>query len=127
MSILIRGIDKETYAKFKAKAMEHGLKVGEALTLAIKDWIDAKNQSTAEENERKKNLTTYRSIIRDLEKSHFQKWGLISNGDLQTIRDTREEIIEDIKSRNLVGKPCYIFQIGKKMRKRTFGLGSRTT
>ena len=75
--------------------------------------------------ERRKNLVTYRFVIRDLEKGYLQKWGLISNGDLQCIKDTHEEIVEEIKSRNFIGKPCYIFQIGRKVIKRTFGMGSR--
>lgn len=75
--------------------------------------------------ERKKNLATYRSAICDLEKSCPQKWGLISNEDIQCINDTHKEIVEEIKSRNLIGKPCCIFLIDRKVIKRTFGMGSR--
>lgn len=125
MAIIIRDVNKEIYAKFKAKAAEYGLKIGEALTKAMESWMNLNNTLTDEEFERRKNLATYRSVIRDLEKSYPQKWGLISNGDLQCIKNTHEEIVEEIKSRNLIGKPCYIFQIGRRIVKRTFGMGSR--
>jgi len=125
MSILIRGIDKEIYAKFKAKAAEFGLKIGEALTKAMETWINLNNQLTSEEIERKRNIATFRSIIKDLEKTYPHKWGLISQGDLLCIKDTYDEIIAEIRARNLLGTPSYIFQIGRKIKKRTFGFGSR--
>ena len=125
MSVLIRGIDKEIYAKFKAKAIEQGLKVGEALTRAMVKWIESNDTINQEEMESKKNLFIYRTMIKDLEGSYPSKWGLISDGQLQCIKDTREEIAQEIEYRNLIGKPCFMFQIGMKVKKRTFGLGSR--
>ncbi|MDI6826533.1 MAG: hypothetical protein QMD36_05125 [Candidatus Aenigmarchaeota archaeon] len=35
----IRGIDEETYMKFREKALAERMKVGEALTLAMREWI----------------------------------------------------------------------------------------
>ena len=35
----IRGIDEETYRRFKERAIAERLKVGEALTFAMKHWI----------------------------------------------------------------------------------------
>lgn len=125
MSVLIRDLDKEIYAKFKAKAVEQGLKIGEALTKAMIEWIKSSEATNPEEIEIKKNMFIYRTMIKDLEKSYSSKWGLISEGELQCIKDTREEIAQELENRNLVGKPCFIFQIGVKLKKRTFGLGSR--
>jgi hypothetical protein len=125
LSVLIREIDKEIYAKFKAKAIEQGLKVGEALTRAMKEWIKSSETVSEEEAMIKKNLFIYRTLIKDLEKLYPSKWGLISNGELQCIKDTREELAQEIEARNLIGRPCLMFQIGVKVRKRTFGIGSR--
>lgn len=125
MSILIRGIDKEIYAKFKAKAIEQGLKVGEALTRAMIKWIKSNDPINQEEMESQKNLIIYKTMIKDLEKSYPLKWGLIFDGQLQCIKDAREEIAQEIERRNLLGRPCFMFQIGVRVKKRTFGLGSR--
>lgn len=35
----IRGIDEDTYRRFRERALEERLKVGRALTLAMKEWI----------------------------------------------------------------------------------------
>ncbi len=35
----VREVDEETFRKFRAKAMEEKLKVGYALTLAMKKWL----------------------------------------------------------------------------------------
>ena len=37
--IAVRGVEKEVFRKFKAKSIEKGLKLGEALTLAMKEWL----------------------------------------------------------------------------------------
>jgi len=36
----IRGIEEETYVKFREKAVAKRLRVGEALTLAMKEWLE---------------------------------------------------------------------------------------
>ncbi|MHA1785366.1 MAG: hypothetical protein ACTSX4_06140 [Candidatus Helarchaeota archaeon] len=127
MSILIRNIDKTVYAKFKAKAAEKGLKIGEALTIAMKEWIELSKKLTVQEKERDVNLVVFRTILRDLEKNHMHEWALISGGELICVKKSRDEIQSVMKSQNLIGKPCYTFQIGKKITKRTFGIGSRTS
>lgn len=35
----IRGINEETYMKFREKALAERMKVGEALTLAMREWL----------------------------------------------------------------------------------------
>ncbi len=39
INIRVRGVDKAEYLKFKAFAKKEGLKIGEALTLAMKHYI----------------------------------------------------------------------------------------
>ncbi|MEM5802849.1 MAG: hypothetical protein QW818_03045 [Candidatus Aenigmatarchaeota archaeon] len=42
----IRGIDEDIYRKFREKAIEERLKVGKALTLAMKEWIKKRKKET---------------------------------------------------------------------------------
>lgn len=49
----IRGIEEETYVKFREKAIAKRLRVGEALTLAMKEWLKKEEE---EEKVNPKNL-----------------------------------------------------------------------
>jgi len=40
MNVIIRDLDEAVYKKFKAKAMEEDMKLGEALTEAMNMWIN---------------------------------------------------------------------------------------
>lgn len=51
----IRGIDEETYRKFRERALGERLKVGRALTLAMKEWI---------KKERKKETIDPRNLLK---------------------------------------------------------------
>ena len=39
MNLTIRGLNESVFRKFKAKAVEEGMKLGEALTQAMDIWI----------------------------------------------------------------------------------------
>jgi hypothetical protein len=39
MNITIRGLNESVFRKFKARAVEEGMKLGEALTQAMESWI----------------------------------------------------------------------------------------
>jgi len=39
MNITVRGLDEAVFRRFKAKAVEEGLKLGEAVTQAMEMWI----------------------------------------------------------------------------------------
>lgn len=39
MNITIRGLNESVFRKFKARAIERGMKLGEALTLAMENWL----------------------------------------------------------------------------------------
>lgn len=38
-TIAIRGVDEEIFRKFRARTIEERMKVGEALTLAMREWM----------------------------------------------------------------------------------------
>lgn len=42
--ISIKGIDKKTYKVFKVKCKKEGLKVGQALTLAMQQWLNSEKR-----------------------------------------------------------------------------------
>ena len=39
MNTTIRGVDEAIFRKFKAKAAEEGMKIGEAVTQALESWV----------------------------------------------------------------------------------------
>ena len=43
-NVAVRGIDEEVFRKFKAKTIEEDMKLGEALTLAMKFWLIKKTR-----------------------------------------------------------------------------------
>ena len=49
MNVTIRGLDKTVFKQFKAKAVEEGMELGEALTQAMRIWINR--------NERKRRIS----------------------------------------------------------------------
>ncbi|MHA1428650.1 MAG: hypothetical protein ACTSQI_21955 [Candidatus Helarchaeota archaeon] len=73
----------------------------------------AQRRLTLEKIEQKRNFAVYRAMIEQLVQEHPYKWGLISNGALKCIKDSHEQILEEIKLRKLNGKLYYVFQIGK--------------
>ena len=51
----IRGIDDDTYRRFRERALEERLKVGKAVTLAMREWI---------KKERKKETINPKNLLR---------------------------------------------------------------
>jgi len=39
LNVTVRGVDAEVFRRFKAKAAEEGVKLGEALTQAMEIWV----------------------------------------------------------------------------------------
>ncbi len=39
MNVTIRGLKESVFRKFKARAVEQGMKLGEALTMAMENWL----------------------------------------------------------------------------------------
>ena len=44
VNVTIRGLDEAVFRRFKAKAVEEGLRLGEALTQAMKLWIEERSR-----------------------------------------------------------------------------------
>jgi len=124
VDVLVRGIDDEVYTKLKARASELGLKIGEALTEAIRAWLKNSPETDERERERASNIATYRRMKRFLEKNHKGKWVLIARGEVVRLADSLSEIVEISKSEGLSGRPCLVFKIGETMVKRALGLST---
>nr|MDO8082678.1 hypothetical protein [Candidatus Freyarchaeota archaeon] len=124
MDVLIRGIDSEVYAKLKARASERGLKIGEALTDAIKTWMNNSPEKNEREGEQDLNVATFRRMRRFLEKNHRGNWVLIAKGEVVKLADSLEEIIEAKKNEGLSGRPSLVFKVGETGVRRTLGLNT---
>ncbi len=59
--IAVRGVDRKTFRKFKALTVEGKMRLGEALTLAMKTLIEKESQITRPDP---KNLLKISSIIK---------------------------------------------------------------
>lgn len=125
VDVLIRGIDEEVYARLKARASERGLKIGEALTEAIKTWLKNSPEKNEREKERDLNIATFRRMRKFLEKNHKGKWVLIAKGEVIRLADSLSEIVEAKKSEQLTDRPSLIFKVGETRIKRTIGFNAR--
>ncbi|MCY3412826.1 MAG: hypothetical protein INQ03_14410 [Candidatus Heimdallarchaeota archaeon] len=124
MSVLIKDIDKELYSKFKAEAALHGIKVGEALTLAMQTWLDQQHKNSQNDPDRTRNNATYRRLIFSLEKEHAGKWMIINKAQLVGVFANREEALKMAKNKNLEGHSI-ICPISSTQQTRTLGLRRR--
>ena len=125
MSVLIKDVDKILYSRFKSQAVLHGLKVGEALSLAMEKWLDNISSETEEELVRIRNNATYRRLFPELFEEHENRWVVISEGRMIGIYDTMLEAAKAIKSNNLYGKVNIITQITQETRKVRLGMRRR--
>ena len=124
-NVLIRDVDTDTYTNFKAKAAQEGLKLGEAITKAMKEWMEKKKPLNEKDKQRQLNLMTYRKLKETLYKEYQGKWILIGRGDFLASGVTLEPILTKIRTLNLEGEHCFVFQVGREVKKRTFGFGRR--
>ena len=105
MSVLIKDIDKELYARFKAEAALHGIKLGEALTLAMKCWLEIQKKGNNEDSDHIQNNATYRRLLPSLLEKNNGKWIIIHGGRLIGIYEDRNEALDRSEERR-VGKEC---------------------
>ncbi|MFX0067081.1 MAG: hypothetical protein ACFFC7_33525 [Candidatus Hermodarchaeota archaeon] len=124
-NVLIRDVDTDTYTSFKAKAAQEGLKLGEAITRAMKDWMEKNRPFSEKDKQRQLNLLTYRKLKETLLKEYDGMWVLIGRGEFLIAGDTLDPILAKIKALDLEGDHCFVFQVGKEVKKRTFGFGRR--
>ncbi|MHA1266112.1 MAG: hypothetical protein ACTSRS_12845 [Candidatus Helarchaeota archaeon] len=125
MSVLIKGVDKELYARFKAEAAMRGLRLNEALCKAMEYWIKMEKTSSEDDAERMINNATYRRLIPQLLKDHEGEWIVISKGVLVGIFKSRSEAIMAIKTNNLSQNCNIVSPITKKRRRVTLGFGRK--
>ena len=124
-NVLIRDVDTDTYTSFKAKAAQEGLKLGEAITKAMKDWMEKNRTFSEKDRQRQLNLLTYRKLKETFLKEYVGMWVLIGRGEFLASGDTLDPILTKIKDLSLQGEHCFVFQVGKEVKKRTFGFGRR--
>lgn len=124
-NVLIRDVDTDTYTNFKAKAAQEGLKLGEAITRAMKEWMEKKKPFNEKDKQRQLNLLTYRKLKETLYKEYHGKWILIGRGEFLASGEILKPILTKIRTLNLEGEHCFVFQVGREVKKRTFGFGRR--
>ncbi|HUY00554.1 MAG TPA: hypothetical protein VMV49_13420 [Candidatus Deferrimicrobium sp.] len=125
MSVLIKDIDKELYAQFKAAAVMRGLRLNEALCKAMEYWIKMEQTKDKNDNERMLNNAAYRRLIPQLIKDHEGEWIVISKGELIGIFKSRLEAIQAIKTHNLFQHCNIVSPITREKRKVTLGFGRK--
>ncbi len=98
MGVYIRGVDEKVYREFKAESVRRGLKIGEAVTEALKIWL---NKHRKEEDSidiaRKINNAAYRMIKGKLLRDHLGKWIAIADGRLMAVADSLEQLCKENK------------------------------
>ncbi|TFG05174.1 MAG: hypothetical protein EU536_02705 [Promethearchaeota archaeon] len=117
MSVLIKDVDKELYAQFKAAAVMRGLRLNEALCKAMEYWIKLEQTKDKIDEERMLNNTTYRRLIPQLLKDHEGDWIVISKGELIGIFKNQLEAIKSVKTHNLLDRCNLVSPITAKKRK----------
>ena len=125
MSVLIKDVDKELYAQFKAAAMMRGLRLNEALCKAMEYWIKLEQTKDKIDDERMLNNAAYRRLIPQLLKDHEGDWIVISKGELIGIFNNRQEAIMAIKTHNLLNQCNIVAPITTRKRKVTLGFGRK--
>ncbi len=125
MSVLIKDIDKELYAKFKSAAALRGLRINDALCEAMKKWIKDEKPLSEKDKERIENNATYRRIIPNLLENNESKWVVISKGELIGLYPDRLTALNVIKEKNLRNRCNIVAPISRSTRKVTLGFGRR--
>jgi hypothetical protein len=125
MSVLIKDVDKELYAQFKAAAVMRGLRLNEALCKAMEYWIKLEQTKDKSDDERMLNNAAYRRLIPQLLKDHEGEWIVISKGELIGIFNSRLDAVKAIKIHNLLNQCNLVSPISTRKRKVTLGFGRK--
>ncbi len=121
MSVLIKGVDKELYAKFKSKAALKGLRINEAFAEAMIKWLAEEQEKGEKDLMRQQNNATYRRTLPNLIKEYENKWIVISEGLIIGIFENRDEAIKAVKLNKLENKYNIVSPILKEGRRTEFG------
>lgn len=128
MPIVIKNADELVYSRFKAKAADRGLRIGEAITEAMNTWLERQSQQDLDQIIEERNEAAFRRIFPSLLKHHEGYWGLISNGDLIGVYPTKAECFEAVREKDLLYKPNLLFPVRKVVPRRiTIGPYRRMT
>jgi len=114
-SILIRDVDKELYAKIKSYASARGLKIGQVLDEAMREWLKNQENKNLSDSTIQNEIAYQHSKI-SLNKDHIGKWALICQGRLLCIKKSFKEIIKYKIENDIAEKPALVFKIGRKPR-----------
>ncbi len=125
MSVLIKDIDKELYAKFKAAAALRGLRLNDAFCQAIACWIERESPKDNNDRDRIQNNAIYRRLFPGFISENAGKWVVISRGELIGIFTDRKSAIEEVKNKGLQNSCNIVSPITRKRRKVTLGFGRR--
>ena len=126
MPVLIKNIDPELYTRFKAQVIAKGLKIDEAFTEAVKLWLSSADNLTPRECKQEKNYNTFRIMERTLKRDYPNKWVSIVNGKIAATANSKEELLETLKSIKKNDDPALFFQVGSTFRRVTFGIRKKT-
>lgn len=69
--VSIRNIDEETFRKFRSTAVEERIKLGDAMTMAMKFWIKEKRREKTKIDP--KNLLKIKGIIKTKKKVNWSE------------------------------------------------------
>lgn len=122
-SVLIKDVDKQLYSRFKAEAALRGIKIGEALQLAMKKWLENQSTNNEIETQRIRNNAVFRQLLPNLIEEHKDQWIVISNGQLKGIVKHKNEAIQMIEDLEIMDQHNLISPITKTKRKVRMGFG----
>lgn len=109
--IVIKNTDEIVYSRFKAKAHEKGLLIGEAMTQAMEIWLSNSSHNDIDQIMEDRNEAAFRRLYPDLLRKHEKEWGIITNGDLFGIYNSKRECFDAIKEEELSGRHNLVFPI----------------
>jgi len=119
MPVLIKNVDPELYKKFKARAIEQGMKIDEAFNEAIVTWLDKSRNKAPREQMQERNELAYKLLRKTLEKEYPDKWVAIIDGQLATTANSREELFNELGKIKTNENPALVFQAGFKPKRAT--------
>jgi hypothetical protein len=106
LDAIIRNLNAKTYREFKSRAARAGLKVGEALKLAMEAWVASNENAVPLDS----NDQAFKRLRSELQKRYYGKHIAIANAQLAAVADTYERLIAELR-RKKIGR-CLTVQMG---------------
>ena len=95
MDVLLRGVAKQTYRRFKAEAAARGKRIGEALQEAIEVWLYTQEKQVLSESEA--NNRAYLQAKKKLFLEHKGKYAAFGAGRFLGIANTFDEACKIVR------------------------------